>query len=236
MPLQATQPNVSFTPSSISGLCYWWVADDVTNQSSVTTWPDRIQANNLFQPTNTVRPLTTTDSVLIDGRTGNLTFLNVTNLFFDQGATNSFWMIVIPLYRGSGTQQGSFMGDSLGNNYEEMDATTANAFTWYVRNGITSLSGRTILFSNLTTLSWSAKKDGTGNGTTYTNGVQAIATVGSGLFTIDQIGRRSRSVPNQNLDFFGRLYQLAVWTNTTLTSVNESNLYWFATNYSGAVP
>lgn len=109
----------TFSPISIPGLQYWWVAEDNPTNATVQTWADRIQTNNMNQPNASWSPTNSSKGLYFNGSD----WYNVTNVSFDFTNNTSYFIVlnandvdaqrVLFCKDGTGTSLRLYMSDNL---------------------------------------------------------------------------------------------------------------------------
>lgn len=208
-----------FTPQSISGLEFWWVASDIKNTGAtnasghVTSWVDRIHgatligttnlpwwSNTFIQcfKTNRLYPTTTITLKFINDATSTSEGLVVDD---NQDSSNGSFIESTPNQRLIGLISGS--PDTLDNKGLTVGARARNS-----------------PFDYLCSPYLTTTKQGT-------NGVIAVNANFTGTETVQDIG-----------NFVGgKIYEIQIWTNTgAWTDTMRSNLHNYDTNTYGYAP
>ena len=195
----------AFSPTSISGMAYYWNYNDAgTFGNQVTNWVDRIQGVASVQNNTGHMPTNNAAGVQFNGVVGDL----LTNSPITIATNNSIWIV--------------FKTTTVGQNYQIMFADcfgTAGGFYIHLaaldpRFSTTDHTAANLAVSVSYDFLWA-------NGNTWTNAVSAASTPTPTTWTINGMGCNS-VFANQ---FAGNIKFIGVWTNHILTASDASNLY-----------
>lgn len=207
LPFLARNQVSPANPGNITNrIGYWWVSSDLTTNTPVTNWVDRIQGFVWGQGNVATQP---TNSALGVGFGGSQSMTN-TGGHGSPGAS-FFW-----IYEATVSSANAYLiGSPGGGGY----GFVLNSLAW-TQPGFphSDLSSATIPTGKLEDVEW----DGSNF---FTNGVLSVNVTMAG-FDLTTLG----SV-NGSIDFWkGYITEIGWWTNTVFDSVTVSNLHHYATN------
>ncbi len=211
-----TVGDTAFTPSSISGMMAYWDYQDLS-AGNVVAWLDRIQAKDAHQGDATKQPVKDSNGVLFTSdRLTNSTLLRAE-------AKYSVWIVFKPTATAAGYH--ALFNSNDGNNGFYHNGTTLLVYT--------SAGGA----FNFATIAANVSYDfvyvnqGTGaagSGAGYTNTIATATITGSNASGVDYA---SKGNDDTAAAFAGYIKFIGIWTNTTLTLANITNLYAYSSTH-----
>lgn len=224
-------PSASIVvPSNIaSGLRYWWVNHDLDATNFVTNWIDRISS-----------------SVWTNGDIANAPTNSATGVFFKRTGSQ--------VLTNSGVVLGANTADPCSHWYI-VNLASGNACGWLTQSrtlaaggfgfvaapnpflAITPsfVQGPKIPITTTIDIACTARNSGAAYEIVwYTNGV--IFATNANFTWFGTVSWKSLGGDTADGFYNGRVQELAIWSNTVLSSVNISNLHYYATNTYGFTP
>lgn len=227
-----------FSPTNIGGLAYWWVSSDLPVGITVSNWVDRIKGESWTNFSGTTCPTNSAIGLFFDGSNDILTNVGTINLGNKAGSSNSHWAVVSTGRIGAGEAPTILQSRTNGTSYYfgQFDNAGNPANRWSFGGTspffVTGWRTNALVFSDVTGVC----DDAAGNMIGYTNAVPQETNAATGRIANNAswmyLGRDSAGA------FFmkGYIKEIAVYTNKILSSVNISNLHYYATNLYGYTP
>lgn len=228
VPLPGSAATAPFTPASLPGLAFQWVASDLTVSNNVTDWVDRIQHYHWTQSSAGSQPTNSALGVRFYV-SGGMRYLNVTNLCINLNQVDSWYMVITPDAQSgddhyilahsfnSGGCRGGFHIDSSGRLANNVGL---------VLKAASQINGTTFDFSG----SWIGT-----NNIYYTNGIPQTTnnTVVAGG-TLYYVGALADS--GGDPAYRGYISEFGIYTNTSLNQAQITLLHNYATNIYNITP
>lgn len=217
-----------------SGMYLRWVASDVPLNNVVSNqWADRIQGVLLQQGDGTKQPTNSSLGVYFNGTW----FLTNVAKTFNAGGGGFAVLAILNQDVTTGTQMGITDDTHTGDGIPQFN--TGGGSTFWVR-GASGSDFQDMKFVNpgntLHDILF-CPTNGAANSTCFTNGVATPCTIAANSQQPNMVGFGRESGGTQL--FHGYLRELIVWTNQasfTFSSVNVSNVHYYATNTYGFTP
>ncbi len=211
-------------PSSVTNLAYWWVASDLTLNTKVTNWVDRIQGAVWTNGDTATQPTNSTSGVCFDTTT-ELTnsVLDLSGAPWNGGAT---WCAVIqPISVTPGVVSGVWIKDT--RDFGIGFLSSGNAI---------NVNSFGVMFKGLTVKQdWMFPIAGGGSSAYFTNNVQAHDGTGGNLFNNKTYRLASAVSGGTKGAFF--IQEFLIYTNLLATqSVNRATLHTYFTNTYNFAP
>lgn len=203
-------------PQTIPGLSWWWVGSDIVGNIA-TNWIDRIQAARL---TNTVANCLFATNGIVYPNTGSSGESLRGNGTITVNSTNTSVMIIFMVT----SHQNTILFEGVATSFGWRPQSDQK---FYWRDGsFHELSRTPVAWSDMVF----TPTNTAGGYRFFTNGIQASTS--ASVYTAWTLGG---VMPNSTFDN-ERLREILIWTNTLLSSVNISNLHYYATNTYAYTP
>lgn len=218
----STPGKVKSIPETIPGMMFWWKATDISSNTAMTFWKDRIVGSTMLVNAGTIT--NNIQDVWFPGGNGGQGF-NVTNVNIgvDSGApeTNSFFVIFSPK---GGAQAQIFDGtaDSTGyalhsNNHIFDEASAVDLTKSAISVGV--YQDWIQATTNLTTPLFPRMY-------CFTNGAIAATNTVTGISHLAKVGTQNNGFSG----YKGSISEIIIYTNYVFTLNDVSNLHYYRTN------
>lgn len=195
--------------TGIAGMAYYWNYNDLTANTAVSAWPDRIQAKGYNQGMSSRQPTNSSSGVHFDGITQWLTNVSFTL----PQSKYTLWIVFKPT--GASAAYSCILSDTGGANGFFRHGSKLTYYQGGDRDlfALTAGTSYDFMYSNAGTGS-------AGGGIGYTNGI-ATATI-----TDRSAAQAFREMGNDGGEpYEGYIKFVGIWTNATLSVVDAATLY-----------